>query len=47
MIYMAIVFLPALGALIAGLLGRVIGDRSSEIVTTLASGSATRSPACR
>ncbi|MEW5964994.1 MAG: NADH-quinone oxidoreductase subunit L [Pseudomonadota bacterium] len=34
MIYMAIVFLPALGALIAGLLGRAIGDRSSEIVTT-------------
>jgi NADH-quinone oxidoreductase subunit L len=34
MIYLAIVFLPAAGALIAGLLGRVIGDRPSELVTT-------------
>jgi NADH-quinone oxidoreductase subunit L len=34
MIYQAIVFLPIVGALIAGLLGRVIGDRASEIVTT-------------
>ncbi len=34
MIYQAIVFLPLLGALIAGLFGRVIGDRTSEIVTT-------------
>ncbi len=34
MIYIAIVFLPLLGALIAGLFGRVIGDRASEIVTT-------------
>ncbi len=34
MIYQAIVFLPLLGALIAGLFGRVIGDRASEIVTT-------------
>jgi NADH-quinone oxidoreductase subunit L len=30
----AIVFLPLLGALIAGLFGRVIGPRPSEIVTT-------------
>ena len=34
MIYTAIVFLPLLGALIAGLFGRLIGDRPSEIVTT-------------
>jgi NADH-quinone oxidoreductase subunit L len=34
MIYTAIVFLPAIGALIAGLLGRVIGPRPSELVTT-------------
>ena len=34
MIYSAIVFLPLIGALIAGLFGRVIGDRPSEIVTT-------------
>jgi NADH-quinone oxidoreductase subunit L len=34
MIYQAIVFLPALGALIAGLLGRLIGPRPSEIFTT-------------
>ncbi len=34
MIYTAIVFLPLLGALIAGLFGRVIGARPSEIVTT-------------
>ena len=34
MIYLAIVFLPLAGALIAGLFGRVIGDRSSEIVST-------------
>jgi NADH-quinone oxidoreductase subunit L len=32
--YQAIVFLPALGALIAGFLGRFIGDRGSEIITT-------------
>ncbi len=32
--YSAIVFLPLLGFLIAGLLGRKIGDRASEIVTT-------------
>lgn len=34
MIYQAIVFLPLLGALIAGLFGRAIGDRPSEIITT-------------
>ena len=34
MIYKAIVFLPAIGALIAGLLGRIIGPRPCEIVTT-------------
>ncbi|MBB4199170.1 NADH-quinone oxidoreductase subunit L [Rhodoblastus sphagnicola] len=32
--YSAIVFLPLLGFLIAGLAGRKIGDRASEIVTT-------------
>ena len=32
--YAAIVFLPLLGSLIAGLLGRVIGARPSELVTT-------------
>jgi NADH-quinone oxidoreductase subunit L len=30
----AIVFLPLVGALIAGLLGRVIGHRTSELITT-------------
>jgi NADH-quinone oxidoreductase subunit L len=35
MIYHAIVFLPLLGALIAGFLGRAIGPRPSEIITTL------------
>ena len=34
MIYQAIVFLPLIGALIAGFLGRAIGARPSEIVTT-------------
>jgi len=34
MIYHAIVFLPACGALIAGLLGRVLGPRPCEIITT-------------
>ncbi len=34
MIYLAIVFLPLAGALIAGLFGRVIGDRPSEIIST-------------
>jgi NADH-quinone oxidoreductase subunit L len=32
--YAAIVFLPILGSAIAGLLGRVIGNRASELVTT-------------
>ncbi len=32
--YHAIVFLPLVGFLIAGLFGRVIGPRPSEIVTT-------------
>ena len=31
----AIVFLPLLGFLIAGLFGRVIGPRPSEFITTL------------
>ena len=35
MIYKAIVFLPAIGFLIAGLLGRVLGPRPCEIITTL------------
>ena len=35
MIYTAIVLLPLLGALIAGFFGRIIGDRPSEVVTTL------------
>ena len=34
MIYKAIVFLPIIGALIAGLLGRVLGPRPCEIITT-------------
>jgi NADH-quinone oxidoreductase subunit L len=34
MIYKAIVFLPAFGALIAGLLGRALGPRPCEIITT-------------
>ncbi len=34
MIYQAIVFLPLVGALIAGLFGRAIGARASEIITT-------------
>jgi NADH-quinone oxidoreductase subunit L len=34
MIYTAIVFLPLLGALVAGLFGRVIGARASELVTS-------------
>ncbi len=32
--YQAIVFLPLAGFLIAGLFGRVIGARASELVTT-------------
>ena len=34
MIYKAIVFLPIIGALIAGFLGRAIGPRPSELVTS-------------
>ncbi|MEQ1714033.1 MAG: NADH-quinone oxidoreductase subunit L, partial [Hyphomicrobium sp.] len=34
MIYLAIVFLPLAGALIAGFFGRMMGPRPSEIVTT-------------
>jgi len=34
MIYSAIVFLPALGCIIAGLFGRLIGPRPSELITT-------------
>ena len=34
MIYNAIVFLPLLGAIIAGFFGRMIGERPSEIITT-------------
>ena len=34
--YQAIVFLPLLAALVAGLFGRTIGDRGSQLVTTLA-----------
>jgi NADH-quinone oxidoreductase subunit L len=34
MIYQAIVFLPLAGALIAGLFGRLIGARPSEVITT-------------
>src|SRR5262245_588230 len=34
MIYNAIVFLPALGALIAGFFGRALGARASELITT-------------
>jgi NADH-quinone oxidoreductase subunit L len=33
-VYQAIVFLPLLGAVIAGLFGRVLGARPSEIITT-------------
>jgi len=32
--YAAVVFLPLIGAIIAGLFGRVIGDRAAQIVTT-------------
>src|SRR5215813_5737763 len=32
--YAAIVFLPIIGSAIAGLFGRVIGQRASELVTT-------------
>ena len=36
MAYAAIVFLPLLGAVIAGFFGRVIGDRASQLVTCIA-----------
>jgi len=32
-VYAAIIFLPLLGAIIAGLGGRLIGDRASQLVT--------------
>jgi NADH-quinone oxidoreductase subunit L len=35
MIYKAIVFLPAIGFLIAGLMGRALGPRPCEVITTL------------
>jgi len=38
MIYVAAVFLPLLGAIIAGLFGRFIGDRGAQIVTCLGLG---------
>ena len=34
MIYKAIVFLPIIGALIAGFFGRVLGHRPAELITT-------------
>ena len=34
MIYVAIVLLPLAGALIAGLFGRIIGERPSEVIPT-------------
>ena len=40
MIYIAIVFMPLIGALIAGLFGRLIGDRASEVITTVLLGAA-------
>ena len=40
MIYIAIVFMPLIGALIAGLFGRLIGDRASEVITTTLLGAA-------
>ena len=36
MLYAAIVFLPLLGAIIAGFFGRAIGDRASQLVTCIA-----------
>jgi NADH-quinone oxidoreductase subunit L len=35
MIYQTILFLPLLGALIAGFFGRALGDRPSELITTI------------
>ena len=34
--YTAIVFLPIIGSMIAGLFGRIIGARPSELITTAA-----------
>ncbi|MBF0391079.1 MAG: NADH-quinone oxidoreductase subunit L [Alphaproteobacteria bacterium] len=34
MVYIAIVFLPLLGAIVAGLFGRWVGDRGAQILTT-------------
>jgi len=33
MLYIILVFAPLLGAIIAGLFGRIIGDRGSQLVT--------------
>jgi len=38
MIYVAAVFLPLLGSVIAGFLGRAIGDRASQLVTCICMG---------
>ena len=38
LLYIAPVFLPLVGAAIAGLLGKFIGDRLSEILSCLAMG---------
>jgi NADH:ubiquinone oxidoreductase subunit 5 (subunit L)/multisubunit Na+/H+ antiporter MnhA subunit len=41
--YQAIVFLPLIGAIIAGFFGRLIGARASEVITTRASSSSASS----
>ena len=33
--YVAIVFLPLLGAILAGFFGRILGDRGSQLVTCI------------
>ncbi len=33
MMYVAAIFLPLLGSIVAGLFGRFIGDRGAQIVT--------------
>jgi len=38
LLYIAPVFLPLIGAIIAGLFGRVLGDRASQLVTCTAMG---------
>jgi NADH-quinone oxidoreductase subunit L len=38
MIYVAAVFLPLLGSIVAGLFGRAIGDRASQLVTCICMG---------